>query len=312
MAYDFGYGRRFAPYVPVWVRQERAQKKIEQLRKRGQPVSPVVIEGRKIATTFWGKAWCHHLETFSDYANRLPRGRTYARNGSVVDLQIETGRLEALVSGSELYTVRVKIRPLAADRWRRLVDGCAGRIDSVVELLSGKLSDGVMQVLCGVDRGLFPSSDEISLSCSCPDGARLCKHLAAVLYGVGARLDQRPELLFVLRGVDQMDLVNEAGAAAGLGRAAEEASPLDGDALSEIFGIEIEQPKVRPAAQKSKLAPVSKPVITVQELSARGVPRKIILRWLRSGVLMYTRQRGVYLKTRETEKQIAGLGRASL
>jgi uncharacterized Zn finger protein len=299
--------------VTVAERRAQAEQRLAELRKRGQEINPVVIRGRAIATTFWGKAWCQNLESYGDFANRLPRGRTYARNGSVVDLQIEPGRLRALVSGSSLYTAEVEIRPMEADRWKRLAGECAGKIDSVVELLSGRLSEGVMEILCGRERGLFPSTQEISLSCSCPDGARLCKHLAAVLYGVGARLDHQPELLFVLRGVDQVDLVSRATNAVGR---ADAGGGLEGESLSELFGIEIETEPVAAPSNKVKRVPKAKkpargrpvePVITREELRARGVPAKDVLRWLRLGVLLYTKQRGAYLKTRETEKRIAEL-----
>jgi len=310
----FEYGFRFAPYVPVWKRRAQAEQKLAQLRKRGQPVSPVALEGHAIATTFWGKAWCRNLESYSDFANRLPRGRTYVRNGAVVDLQVERGRLRALVSGSRLYTSTVEIQPLRADRWKKLAGECVGKIDSVVELLAGKLSTGVMEVLCRREGGLFPSSGEVSLSCSCPDGAWLCKHLAAVLYGVGARLDHQPELLFVLRGVDQMDLVNEAGSGGTLGRGVPDEGGLEDESLSDLFGIEIETgtvavpaEEVRKSTRKRRRDGPVEPTITRNELAARGVPSKTIQRWLRSGVLMYTRERGVYLKTRETEARITEL-----
>jgi uncharacterized Zn finger protein len=242
-------GSWFPPYVPVAERRAQATQRLAELRRRGGAVNPVVIQGRAIATTFWGKAWCQNLESYSDYANRLPRGRTYARNGSVVDLRIEPGRLRALVSGSSLYTAEVGIRTLEEDRWRRLAGECAGKIDSVVELLSGRLSEGVMEILCGQERGLFPSTRELSLSCSCPDGARLCKHLAAVLYGVGARLDHQPELLFVLRGVDQMDLVSQATDSVGR---ADAGGGLEGESLSELFGIDVE---TGPAPVKTRKRP---------------------------------------------------------
>jgi len=99
----------FRPYVPVAKRRAIAARELEKLRKKGRKISPVVLEGRTIARTFWGKAWCENLERYSDFENRLPRGRTYVRNGSVVDLQIERGQVRATVSGSELYTVRIDI-----------------------------------------------------------------------------------------------------------------------------------------------------------------------------------------------------------
>jgi uncharacterized Zn finger protein len=243
----------FPEYVPVWKRRQQAQKKIAKLRKQGKKVSPIAIEGRQIASTIWGQAWCRNLESYSDYSNRLPRGRTYVRNGSVIDLQIEKGAVAALVSGSDIYTVRVAIKPIDRPRWRPLVRECAGKIDSVVELLSGKLSGGVMEVLCRKPTGLFPSTKEISLSCSCPDGAWLCKHLAAVLYGVGARLDHEPEFLFVLRGVDQLDLVGEAGGAEVLGGGSKAQNTVAADSLSEIFGIEVDTavPSIKPVKRSS-------------------------------------------------------------
>lgn len=249
------YYSGFAPYVPVAQRRRQALAEVAKLKKKGKPVKPVIIEGRAIATTFWGKAWCDNLEAYSDYANRLPRGRTYVRNGSVVDLHIEKGRLEALVSGSSMYRASIEIVPVAAERWSAIAGECGGKIDSVVELLSGRLSTGVMAVLCRQGSGLFPSNKEIKLSCSCPDGAWLCKHLAAVLYGVGARLDREPELLFELRGVDKLELVSAAGAGKAFG-AGSGAAELGGQDLEGIFGIELVPGAAAPKpARKTRAVP---------------------------------------------------------
>ena len=170
-----------------------------------------MIEGRKIAGTFWGEAWCDNLERYSDFANRLPRGRTYVRNGSVVDLQVGPGRVTALVSGSTMYDVKVTVGPVPRARWSAICKDCSGAIDSLVELLQGRFSKGVMTRLCEEKTGLFPSPKDILFTCSCPDWASMCKHVAAVLYGIGARLDHQPELLFTLRKVDQQDLIAKAG-----------------------------------------------------------------------------------------------------
>jgi uncharacterized Zn finger protein len=174
----------------------------------------------------------------------LPRGRSYVRSGAVVDLGITKGEVRARVSGSELYEARVRIAPLAAARWAAVRRACTGRIANLVDLLAGELSGPVMEVLCQRDEGLFPATDELELSCSCPDGAWLCKHLAAVLYGIGARLDQAPELLFVLRGVDAEALVTAAGDAAGSAAAAPGAKggagALRREDLADIFGIDLE------------------------------------------------------------------------
>ncbi len=268
----------FPAYESVAKRQAKAQRKIAELKKKGRDVSPVEITGKKLATTFWGRAWCEHLERYSDYATRLPRGRSYAKNGLVIDLQIEPGRLRALVSGSELYEIDARISPAPKPKWRALVAECAGKIDSVVELLSGQLSSGVMEVLCRKDAGLFPSSEEIQLGCSCPDGAYLCKHLAAVLYGVGARLDQAPQLLFTMRGVDQMDLVSEAGrssAKVGTKKGKNVLQTKTRSDLAGLFGIELDggaeaAPKASATRKKKPAAKAKKNAVAKKRKPRRA------------------------------------------
>ena len=188
----------------------RPAREMEKLKKKGRAISPVSIDGRKIAQSFWGKAWCENLERYSDYANRLPRGRTYVRNGSVVDLQIERGSPARMVSGSEIYEVKIDIAAVSPSRWKAIFKDCAGSIGSLVELLQGKLSKNVMERVCREGDGLFPAPAEIKMSCSCPDWAGMCKHVAATLYGAGARLDAAPDLLFTLRGVDRAELIRRA------------------------------------------------------------------------------------------------------
>jgi uncharacterized Zn finger protein len=229
------------PYVPVAKRRRRAAGEAAKLQKKGHQVSPVVVEGRAIARTFWGKAWCENLERYSDYENRLPRGRTYVRNGSVIDLQIAPGEVKALVSGSDLYEVRVKVAPVAKARWESICKDCAGEIDSLIELLQGRFSKGVMERVCREKTGLFPTPGDILLTCSCPDWAYMCKHVAAVLYGIGARLDTQPDLLFRLHDVDEKELIAGAGKAVPLARKAPAAGKVLADAdLSALFGVEID------------------------------------------------------------------------
>jgi len=261
------YGWR--PYVPVAQRRAKAARELAKLAKKsGHNASPVVLDGRKIATTFWGKAWCDNLEAYSDYANRLPRGRTYVRNGSVVDLQIAKGSVTARVSGSELYRITIKIKPLAPSLWQSIQTECAGKIDSLIELLQGKLSSAVMQIVTRREHGLFPTPKEINLDCSCPDWADLCKHVAASLYGVGAKLDHNPGLLFLLRGVDPTDLISKASAA----EAVRQATPTAGVApamseaeVADVFGIELEPasdahvPAPPAAAPAKRPAPARRP-----------------------------------------------------
>src|SRR5208282_6077090 len=231
----------FRPYVPVAKRRAIAARELEKLRKKGRKITPVAIEGRTIAQTFWGRAWCENLERYSDFANRLPRGRSYVRNGSVVHLEIQPGKISALVSGSELYTVEITITALSDSHWNCLKGQCSGQIGSLVELLQGRLSKSVMDLVTQRDKGLFPKPAEIKMKCSCPDWAGVCKHIAAVMYGIGARLDEKPELLFVLRKVDHLELI--AGAVDGapvakLGKSRGKKTIAAGD-LADVFGIEM-------------------------------------------------------------------------
>ena len=228
------------PYVPVAERRRRAARKVAKMKKAGCKISPIEIVGRKIATTFWGQAWCKNLESYSDYANRLPRGRTYVRNGSVVDLQIDKGRVRSLVSGTDIYEVDIQIKRLAKKRWTGIKNQCAGKIDSLVELLQGSISKGVMVIVTRKGEGLFPSPREISLSCTCLDWASMCKHVAATLYGVGARLDREPELLFTLRYVDPAEMVEHAVGQPPTAGRARKGRVLAADELSSVFGVDID------------------------------------------------------------------------
>jgi uncharacterized Zn finger protein len=263
------------PYVPVAVRQARAQKNLARMKKQGQRIAPVIVAGRAIASSFWGKSWCENLERYSDFDNRLPRGRTYVRNGSVVDLQIEKGKVSALVSGSELYRIVIAVAPVPPKHWKSVCRDCAGSIDSLVELLGGRLAKGVMDRVCRAGDGLFPAPKEITLSCSCPDWADMCKHVAAALYGVGARLDEAPELLFVLRGVDQNDLLAAMGETAPLTKTAPGAARMLADSdIADVFGIELADAPAanapaKPARRQAK--PRKKPKPPARKAAA---PRK--------------------------------------
>src|SRR5215217_2600012 len=235
-----GFEDGWPPYVPVAERRKQAAREIEKLRKKGHPVAPVLLEGRTIARTFWGQAWCDNLESYRDFDNRLPRGRTYVRNGAVIDLQISPLEIKAMVSGSSIYRVSVAIEALGPTLWRSICRDCAGGIDSLVELLQGRFSKGVMERICRQDRGLFPKPSDIRFSCTCPDGASMCKHVAAVLYGVGARLDEAPELLFRLRAVDEKDLVADLDTALPIvSRPADAGKVLETDDISALFGLDM-------------------------------------------------------------------------
>lgn len=243
---------RFPTYVPVAARRARVARTVASLRKQGKKVRPVEIRGNLIARSFWGKRWCKHLESFSDYRNRLPRGRSYARHGAVCDLAIQAGRVDALVLGTRLYRVAIRIAKLKPAVWKSIKARCTGRIGSVIELLQGRLSDDVMEVVADRRRGLFPTPRQIEFDCDCPDWAGMCKHVAAVLYGVGARLDESPELLFLLRNVDESDLID---ADLALPTTSADEDSLAEDDLSGIFGIEIDTDETSATASKPRTKP---------------------------------------------------------
>lgn len=275
----YGYGG-FAPYVPVATRRVNAIAHARQIaKKEHRELAPVKIATRKIATTFWGKAWCENLEAYSDFANRLPRGRTYARNGSVIDLQISKGKIAAIVSGSDIYDISIEIKPLAKTPWERLKVDCSRSIGSLIDLLQGRFDAGVMQRLVDRDSGLFPRPQEMTMSCSCPDYASLCKHLAAVLYAVGNRLDSSPEILFTLRNVDHLELIGQAVSASSLDSAldgveAGESILLATSDLGEIFGIEIVESAAPKKAKRGGKKAASATIAATKAIAATKTTRR--------------------------------------
>jgi uncharacterized Zn finger protein len=225
-----------------------------------------------IARNFWGKAWCENLERYSDYENRLPRGRAYVRNGYIVDLQIERGKVHAMVSGSKIYMVKIKIDTVEPKSWKSMCDDCQGSVASLIELLQGTLSNNVMERVCRQGDGLFPSPKEVRFSCSCPDGASMCKHVAAVMYGAGARLDHAPDLLFTLRGVDRAEMIGNAGADLPMTQAANASKRvLADDDVAALFGIEMEPPLQSRSVQKNKKA-VHMPPATTTQIQPAKIP----------------------------------------
>jgi len=241
-----GYYSDFPEYITADEKKKKAQQGIEKLRKKNPDIAPVIITGRKLARTWWGKSWNDNLERYSDYANRIGRGRSYVRNGAVLDLQITPGNIRALVQGSRKkpYQVDIAIQPLAKKTWEAITKACAGKIDSLEELIAGRFPKALSDLFMTQGTGLFPTPNEISLKCSCPDWAIMCKHVAAVLYGVGARLDDDPSLFFVLRKVNIEDLIS--GAVSGKSQSLLEkaktksARVIEDVDISDMFGIEIE------------------------------------------------------------------------
>lgn len=254
---------RYSFFPPRKSKGERirdAAKKIKALEKKGLKFSPVKLEGSKIAATFWGKAWCDNIESYRDYDYRLERGRSYVRSNSIIDLMIDAGAVTAQVMGSSLYKVAVTVKPVPAARWKKIRKACAGQIGSLVELLRGRISKEVMAVMTERKTGLFPSPAEISFSCSCPDGACMCKHVAAVMYGIGHRLDTQPELLFLLRGADTVDLLDAVATTPFTAAQASTGETLATEELADVFGVELDDTRApEPAARRPRGRPRKRP-----------------------------------------------------
>ena len=242
--YDYGYPK----YVSVAEKRAKAEKKIAQLKKKNPDISPVEIQGTKIAHSWWGISWNNNLESYADYSNRIGRGRSYVRHGSVLDLKIKEGKILSLVQGSTSrpYTVEISITKIKSTVWKTILSECRDQIDSLQSILDGKLPKSMETLLTRPKSGMFPAPAEIHFSCSCPDSAYMCKHVAATLYGVGARLDHDPSLFFTLRGVKMKDLVSQTvktEAETLLQRANQKTSSriIDEADLSATFGIDMDE-----------------------------------------------------------------------
>ena len=284
------YHDMYPPYVPVAVRRAKAEQKLQQLRKKNPHIKPVIIAGRTLATTWWGKSWNSNLERYADYSNRIGRGRSYVRNRAVIDLQIQAGKISAAVQGSDTrpYEITVRVDKLSAQNWDAIRQACSGAFDSLRELLAGQFPSSLKELFFQKGAGLFPAPKEIHFDCSCPDWASMCKHVAATLYGVGARLDEDPSLFFTLRRIDVDDLITETvadTAQALLDRAEHQsANILDDVDLGDVFGIELDDmdaprpdlPTVtpKPAAAKKKTVKATARVAKTSRSTARAVTRQ--------------------------------------
>lgn len=276
---SWGY---YNDYVPVEKRRAKALKKVEQLKKKGeniQPIGPLAGRGL-IAKSFWGKGWCKHLEKFSDYQNRLPRGRSYVRNGAVYHLAIEPETVTALVSGSSPYELSIHIEPLKPEKWDAIKTSCKGKIGSLIELLQGKISDEIMALVTDKEDGLFPHPHEIRFNCNCPDWADMCKHVAAAMYGIGVRLDEEPELLFKLRGVNHEELIAVDTAIDDLtsGKRSRRRRTLQTEDIGNVFGVELddetETPAPRPRKPKKKTKKAAAPKFKPTGAAVRALRKK--------------------------------------
>ncbi|MEI6715668.1 MAG: SWIM zinc finger family protein [Verrucomicrobiota bacterium] len=221
-------------------RKAELARKMARRSELGETFIRVEAPGgsKKLVNTFWGRSWCLHLETYHDYEGRLPRGRSYLRQGNVYNLNIEPEFITAQVAGAELYDVEIRIAPLEEELWHRFKETCAGQVDSVLDLLAGKVGDGLLKVIANPETGLFPAPKEIRFSCTCPDWANMCKHVAAVLYGVGVKFDVDPQLFFGLRNVNPAELLS-AGAKQALNLESTEGAFFEDSELGSIFGIDL-------------------------------------------------------------------------
>ena len=310
---------RFPIKASVGEQAARASKAAAALSKGGKKLSPVKLLGREIATTFWGKAWCRNLEGYSDYANRLPRGRSYVRTGAVLDLAIEGGRVVAIVQGSRRYEVTIEVAQVAELVWQGIIATSAGRVSSMIDLLRGELPESLLEAVTTPGKGLFPEPSEIELACSCPDWATMCKHVAAVMYGVGARLDSDPGLLFTLRRADASALVARAVTQAVRASKPSKEKRFEGD-LATVFDIDLaptearrpSRSKVVPAdaaakkprtktsslAKKPRAPKAPKPLSwTRRELALLGASSALIDRWIRRGLLVPGEKPGALVET---------------
>lgn len=254
----------YPPYISVAEKKAKAARALNKLMKKNQSIRPVVINGRTIASSWWGKSWNSNLERYADYSNRIERGRSYVRHGSVLDLQVSTGKATALVQGtrSQPYRVEIKIKKIETKKWSHMKESCGDRLTSLHELLSGKFPMDLKDVFFSKDSGLFPSPLEIDFSCSCPDWAHMCKHVAAALYGIGARLDEDPSLFFILRNIKVDELIS--GAAKNKSRQLLDKAKkksgriLENDGISDLFGIAMEEtgpPRPTRRATKKSVTP---------------------------------------------------------
>jgi len=254
----------FPPYVSVAEKKAKAQAALEKLRKKDPAIAPIVVTtGRKLTKTWWGGAWNANLESYADYASRIARGRSYVRQGSVLDLKMTSGKVTAVVQGSQTkpYQVSIAILPLATETWEEIIRACEGKIESLQELREGKFPESLAELFTLKGHGLFPSPKEIKFSCSCPDFASMCKHVAATLYGTGIRMDEDPALFFTLRGVDMQQLVAKAIAQKTesllekSGRKSRRV--IEGPDIGALFGVDMaaESPTVSAATKDPKRRP---------------------------------------------------------
>lgn len=274
---NYGYGE----YVPAAVKKARLEKKLERMKKKNADLAPIQVSGRKLATTWWGVAWNNNLELYADYENRIGRGKTYLRSGAVLDLRIDPGKIHGLVQGSRAkpYQVEIVIGSLRPEAWARVSQACRGSIQSMKDLVEGKFPQALSELFTEKGTGLFPSPREIAFGCSCPDYAGMCKHVAAVLYGVGVRLDEDPTLFFKLRQVDVSDLItetlNQATDSLLEKSTVKSTRVLVEDDLGDLFGVDFQDDRAAESIVALAQPAATPQLPAVPPAKKRGRPRKV-------------------------------------
>lgn len=204
--YDYGY------YETKATKKRRIDEKLERLRKTDPNIEPLIIEGNTLAKSWWGEAWGKNLESYADFKSRLSRGKNYVKQGAILDLKIQAGKVNAKISGSgsKIYNCEIHIRRLLDERFKETLEHCQNKISTLDALLTGDFSEDLLELFQDKSYGLFPSPDEIYFECDCPDRAHMCKHIAATLYGVGAKFDDDPMLFFELRQIESEHLIQKS------------------------------------------------------------------------------------------------------
>ena len=221
--------------------QRKAQESVKSAKNKGKEMHPIIVEGRQIAKSWWGMAWCKNIEQYADYASRIERGKRYVRSGAVVDLQIVKGTVKARVQGTRKtpYKVEINISPLKEEVCEDIIEKCSSQIQNLQELVNGQFPESLKEIFLS-ENGLFPSQREISFNCSCPDWALMCKHVAAALYGIGARFDEDPMLFFKLRSIDVdkfIDITLNDRVESMIANADKPSDRIITENVSELFGI---------------------------------------------------------------------------
>jgi uncharacterized Zn finger protein len=202
----------------------------------------VKLLSRTISYEWWGQQWCQNIAAYADYSNRLERGRAYIRKGAVKEISIEYGHVSAMVEGTapQDYKVDISINQVSDDLSEKLLR----QIKDINDLKNGKVPENYKNLFT-VDNGIFPKANEIKFTCSCPDIACMCKHVAAVLYAIGSILDQEPLLIFQLRGIDVEAYIDKQIFNAtneiliDINNHADDERVINDAMLADLFGIEI-------------------------------------------------------------------------